>query len=151
MDRDKIYSEICKVKKRLDYDSNEIYVTDLMDYVEDEKIIYESNDLSNAERSHIIESALLGFSPKIAIRRFKDKIEVLLGDNIIDSIVEFVNNNFELEDMLFLSELNGCKHNDIKDILRCDVRIKSLKTYTIEKNLTPNEIDKLTQLMKGGI
>jgi hypothetical protein len=151
MDRTKIYNEICNIKKRLDYDSNEYFIQDLLGDIIDEKVIYESNELSNINRSYIIESLLLGFTPKIAIRHYKGKIEVILGDDIVDTIEKFVNNEFRLNGMLFLCEMNGCNYNDIFNIIKCDVTVKSIKYYNVENDLSTDEIIKIKQLMKMGI
>jgi hypothetical protein len=125
-----------------------------------DKILYKSVKLCVKQRSAIIESLILGITPRIAYYNNKSNdIQIILGDAIIDTIEKYINKGFKLTGLRNLVELNGLDFDGIKHIDFYDGKNKTyyfienkLFAYEFEsKDLTQNEIIKIKQLMKVGI
>lgn len=123
-------------------------------------VVYKSYDISVEKRSEIIESVIIGISPRLAYHiNQDDKIQIIFTDEIIDTIIRFVKGDFRLTDMKFLVELNGLNFNDIKhtnftNFMGKTIRFIEIQLYCYKFKsgyYTPDEIDKIIRLMKCGI
>lgn len=150
-----------KLKNKFDKMRHETDTFSIGWVIHKEDVLYKSSVISIEQRSAIIESIMLGISPRLAyFRNQEDKMEIIFGDEIIDTIIKFVDNGFQLTNMKFLVELNGLNFNDIKHIdLYSSWTTKShhfietqLYSYKFKSNnFTPDEINKILRLMTGGL
>ena len=95
----------------------------------------------NKNRDLFIESVLLGLP--IPFMFFGDcdsgKMEIIDGAQRIQTLVEFVNNRLQLNDLKKLTSLNGFKFNDLPESQQKKLLNRTLRVIVLEDN-TPNDV-----------
>lgn len=99
-------------------DTQNIYIGSLVEKIDEEKIPYPytSSFRSIKEKSRMIELLFLKIPlPEIYLLKNKEdnKCKYLKDAYIIEDILEFIDNSFELQELEFFNEFNGQKFKDL--------------------------------------
>jgi len=97
---------------------NQYTVFELYNKIKDGYIVLpeDTNCLDNKQRSMIIENILIGITMiPIYISQLNNEglWKVFEGETILKTIREFINNEFELTNLEFFNEYNGCDINSL--------------------------------------
>lgn len=127
---------------RINIRSHSVSLIDLLNSVESlQKFNDYISTTSNQTKTEIIESLLIRIpSPTIwRIMKCSDEQCVIFdGYKFIETILEFVNDKFELSDMIF-NDLNGCKFSDLHVAFQRRIKETSINVHDISYH-TPEEI-----------
>ena len=141
--------QISKLKKVLNYDTRDYPIEFIVSLYKDDSRIFapdyqrEESLWSVRQKSRFIESLILGYPiPLIFLADTAEgELEIIDGLQRISTLTEFINNDFELEDLKKLSKLNGCFFEDLPRSEMNRFGTKSLRIIVL-KDTTPDDVRK---------
>ena len=141
--------QILELKNDLNYDTRDYPVEFIVSLYENDSRIFtpdyqrEESLWSLLYKSRFIESLILDYPiPLIFLADTTEgKLEIIDGLQRISTLTEFLNDDFELEQLRKLTRLNNCSFEDLPNSEKNRLRAKSLRIIVLKES-TPNEVRK---------
>ncbi|WP_159592414.1 DUF262 domain-containing protein [Streptococcus halichoeri] len=145
-----IQQQIDEKQNELDYDTRDYPISYLVDlYNSDEEIVF-APDYQREEllwnihyKSRFIESLILDYPIPLIFLADTDggRMEIIDGLQRISTLSQFFRDEFELQTLKKLTELNGCSYYDLPDGERNRLKTKALRIIVLRKS-TSEEVRK---------
>ena len=144
-----IERQILELKNDLNYDTRDYPVEFIVSLYENDSRIFtpdyqrEESLWSILYKSRFIESMILDYPiPLIFLADTPEgKLEIIDGLQRISTLTEFLNDDFELEQLRKLTKLNNCSFEDLPNSEKNRLKAKSLRIIVLKES-TPNEVRK---------
>lgn len=133
---------------------NQYTVFELYNMVKDCYIVFPEDSicLDNIQRSMLIENILIGITmiPIYISPTTKGIWKVFEGCDILKTIIDFIDNDFELTLLEYFSEYNGCRLNTLPSSLYRKLHEAKFTVYSISPSVPPLVRDSIIQrIMKS--
>ena len=116
-----------------------VSVLNILYLVKSGRLVYNSASYKQSiawntiQKSRLIESFLLSIQiPPLTLYQLDDEVdEIVDGEQRVKSIVDFLNNNFELQGMKLWHELNGMTYENLPSQIKESITTNRLQTTTV--------------------